>query len=43
MRGAPLFGTAKASKTIIDRIAHDCVILKTGNKSWRLKEGSMTH
>ena len=39
---APLFGNAKASKAIIDRITHHCVILETGNKSWRLKEGSMT-
>jgi len=34
---APLFGNAKASKAIIDRITHHCVILETGNKSWRLK------
>jgi DNA replication protein DnaC len=40
---APLFGNAKASKAIIDRITHHCVILETGNKSWRLKEGSMPH
>lgn len=40
---APLFGNAKASKAIIDRITHHCIILETGNKSWRLKEGTMTH
>lgn len=39
---ASLFGNAKASKAIIDRITHHCTILETGNKSWRLKEGSMT-
>ena len=39
---APLFGNAKASKAIIDRITHHCIILETGNKSWRLREGSMT-
>jgi DNA replication protein DnaC len=39
---APLFGNAKASKAIIDRITHHCIILETGNKSWRLKEGAMT-
>ena len=38
---APLFGSPKASKAIIDRITHHCTILETGNKSWRLKEGSM--
>lgn len=38
---APLFGNAKASKAIVDRITHHCVILETGNKSWRLKEGTM--
>jgi len=38
---APLFGNAKASKAIVDRITHHCTILETGNKSWRLKEGSM--
>lgn len=39
---APLFGNAKTSKAIIDRITHHCTILETGNKSWRLKEGSMS-
>ena len=38
----PLFGNAKTSKAIIDRITHHCTILETGNKSWRLKEGSMS-
>lgn len=38
---APLFGNAKTSKAIIDRLTHHCTILETGNKSWRLKEGSM--
>lgn len=38
---APLFGSPKTSKAIIDRITHHCTILETGNKSWRLKEGSM--
>lgn len=39
---APLFGNAKTSKAVIDRITHHCTILETGNKSWRLKEGSMS-
>lgn len=38
---SPLFGSAKASKAIIDRITHHCKILETGNISWRLKEGKM--
>jgi DNA replication protein DnaC len=37
---APLFGNAKASKAMIDRITHHCVVLETGNTSWRLKEGN---
>jgi len=39
---APLFGSPKTSKAIIDRITHHCTILETGNKSWRLKEGTMS-
>lgn len=38
---APLFGGAKSSKAIIDRITHHCKILETGNISWRLKEGNV--
>lgn len=38
---APLFGNPKTSKAMIDRITHHCMILETGNKSWRLKEGAM--
>ncbi|MFI5206216.1 MAG: IS21-like element helper ATPase IstB [Candidatus Paceibacterales bacterium] len=38
--GAPLFGNAKTSKAMIDRITHHCTILETGNISWRLKEGT---
>lgn len=39
----PLFGSAKSSKAIIDRITHHCKIIETGNISWRLKEGSMVN
>ncbi len=35
-----LFGNPKASKAMIDRLTHHCVVLETGNTSWRLKEGS---
>ena len=38
---APLFGSTKASKAIIDRVTHHCKILETGDTSWRLKEGNM--
>jgi DNA replication protein DnaC len=38
---APLFGGAKSSKAIIDRVTHHCKILETGNVSWRLKEGNV--
>jgi DNA replication protein DnaC len=34
-----LFGGAKSSKAIIDRITHHCKIIETGNISWRIKEG----
>lgn len=34
-----LFGGAKSSKAIIDRITHHCNIIETGNISWRIKEG----
>lgn len=34
-----IFGNAKITKIIIDRFTHHCSILKTGDISWRLKEG----
>jgi DNA replication protein DnaC len=34
-----LFGNTKSSKAIIDRLTHHCVVLDTGQSSWRLKEG----
>lgn len=34
-----IFGNIKATKAIIDRFTHHCLVLETGNKSWRLKEG----
>jgi DNA replication protein DnaC len=36
-----IFGYPKATKAIIDRITHHCLVLETGNKSWRLKEGKL--
>lgn len=37
-----IFGNVKATKAIIDRFTHHCLVLETGNKSWRLKEGKNT-
>lgn len=34
---ADIFGNKKSTKAIIDRFTHHCLILETGNKSWRLK------
>lgn len=34
-----IFGNIKATKAIIDRFTHHCLVLETGNKSWRLREG----
>jgi DNA replication protein DnaC len=36
---AEVFGNTKMTETIIDRFTHHCLVLETGNKSWRLKEG----
>jgi DNA replication protein DnaC len=36
-----LFGNTKTTKAMIDRFTHHCLVLETGNKSWRLKEGKM--
>lgn len=38
---ATLFGGAKSSKAIVDRVTHHCKILETGNISWRSREGNM--
>lgn len=37
-----IFGNIKASKAIIDRFTHHCLVLETGNKSWRLRDGQNT-
>jgi DNA replication protein DnaC len=37
-----IFGSAKATKGVIDRLTHHCKIIDTGQQSWRLKEGSKT-
>jgi DNA replication protein DnaC len=35
-----LFGSAKATKGVIDRLTHHCKIIDTGQQSWRLRVGS---
>ncbi len=37
-----IFGNVKATKAIIDRFTHHCLVSETGNKSWRLKKGKHT-